>query len=263
MSRKVRLSDLFEGTRYQKVVLTVSILAFLLLELLIYLVCASEAGQKSRVIVTKDGVTIYETLGSTLSAYEVTTFERNYGPLKDYQVQVVTETKPFPFRAWVSSAVGIPVALVLLVAFVVRVFMALLYGEDSEGSGDPSAGGGESKHRFGSLMHLFKGISVFHVGFLLVISVLLLWMVPNFIGDFLTVSMAAIRDYKWFFLGLSVFLAVVLTWIIYLRYKLSKQMLDNQLDLEKYRFERQLLLERETTRQLLPDPPLRGTEDNS
>ena len=66
-------------------------------------------------------------------------------------------------------------------------------------------------------------------------------------------SMTAIREYKWFFLGTAIFLALLITWIIYLRYKLSRQMLENQLDLEKFRVERQLLVQQEPAH-LLPSP---------
>jgi hypothetical protein len=39
-------------------------------------------------------------------------------------------------------------------------------------------------------------------------------------------------------------------WVVYLRYKLSQKMIENQLDLEKFRVERQLLEEEQ--RPLLP-----------
>lgn len=250
MSQKLRLIDLFEENRYHKIILTVSVLAFLLLELLIYLAAASQAGQKSRVIVTDaNGAVKYETAGSSLTSYEKMVFENTFGPLDQYQVTIHTESQPFPFRAWVSAAVGIPVGLVLLVSFVVRAYLTLLYGEEKEAEGESEAA---QATRFGSLFQLFKRFSIFHVGFLLVIVVLLLWMVPNFIGDFLRISIITIREFKWFFLGASIFIAGLVTWIVFLRYKLSKKMLENQLDLEKFRVEKQLLLQAETTPPLLP-----------
>ncbi|GLI33788.1 hypothetical protein [Desulforhabdus amnigena] len=260
MSQKLRLQDLFEGTRYQKIVLTISVLAFLVLELLIYMASASQAGQKSRVIITDTaGKKVYETAGTALTSYEKLVFENNFGSLANYQVNLETEALPFPFRAWVSAAVGIPVGLILLVSFLVRVYLSLLYGEEKEKPDPSSEGAGDlKKNRFGSVLHSFQsfhGISIFHLGFLVVLGVLLLWMVPNFLGDFAKVTITAIREYKWFFLGSSIFLALIITWIIYLRYKLSKQMLENQLHLEKYRVEQQLLMQRET-------PPLLPSQMN-
>jgi hypothetical protein len=255
MSQKVRLLDVFEGKRYHKVVLVVSVLAFLVLELLIYLAAASQAGQKSSVIVTDaTGKKVYETSGGTLTSYEKLVFENTFGPLRNYQIQLQSETLPFPFRAWVSAAVGIPIGLVLLVSFLIKAYLSLLYGgEDREDVEEDAEGSSSVKNRFGGVFHSVNRISVFHVGFIVVIAVLLLWVVPNFLQDFATISMTAIRDYKWFFLGTAVFLALLITWIIYLRYKLSSKMLENQLDLEKFRVERQLLVQQESA-PLLPNP---------
>ncbi|MCK8602326.1 hypothetical protein [Desulfoferrobacter suflitae] len=245
MSQKVRLLDLFEGKRYQKIVLTIAVLAFLVLELLIYLAAASQAGQKTRVVVTDhNGAIKYETAGTSLTSYERMTFENTFGPLENYQIQIQTDSQPFPFRAWLSAAVGIPVGLVLLVSFVVKVYLNLLYGEEKDKPQSDSESA--TTNRFGSLFHLFNGFSIFHVGFFLVVAVLLLWMVPNFLGDFLKISIVTIREFKWFFLGASLFIAFLVTWVIFLRYKLSKKMLENQLDIEKFRVEKQLLIQAES-----------------
>lgn len=252
MSQKIRLLDVFEGNRRQRIVLIVSVLAFLILEVIIYLAAASDAGQKSRIIVTDaNGAKVYETLGSALTSYEKLNFENSYGSLSNYRVQLQTDTTPFPFRAWVSAAVGVPVGLVLLVSFLVRVYLSLLYGEEKDKSAKSEEPGG-APHRFASINRMFHGISVFHIGFLTVLAVLLLWMVPNFIGDFAKITFTAMREHSWFFGGAAVFLASMIAWVIYLRYRLSKKMLDNQLDLEKFRVEKQLLLQAETS-PLLPD----------
>lgn len=244
MTQGSRLQDVFEGRRHQKVVLAVSIFIFLILELIIYLAAASGSGQKSRIIITDaSGAKVYETAGAVLTSYEKLVFENNFGPLRDYQMHLETETLPFPFRAWLTSAVGVPVGLVLLVAFLVRAYLALLYGDKASGEKEREAAASGDNTSVGGLFQFFRNISVFHIGFLVVAAVLILWMVPNFLKDFATVSVAAIKEFQWFFLGLALFLAFLITWIIYLRYRLSKQMLENQLDLEKFRVEKQLLLE--------------------
>ena len=65
--------------------------------------------------------------------------------------------------------------------------------------------------------------------------------------------MAAMREYRWLFVGTAIFLALIITWIIYLRYRLARQVLENQLHLEKFRVEQQLLVQRESPR-LLSNP---------
>ncbi len=253
MSHKAHLLDVFEGKRYQKMVLAICVVTFLVLELLIYLTAASQAGQKSRIVITDaNGAKVYESAGNALTSYEKLVFENNFGPLQNYRIHLHTETSLFPFRAWLSAAVGIPIGLTLLVAFLVRVYLALLYGEEKEKSENPEDSS-PIKNRLGGVFNLFSGVSVFHIGFAVVIAVLLFWVVPNFLQDFASVSMAAVREYKWFFLGTAVFLALIITWSIYLRYRLSKQMLENQLNIEKYRLETQLIAHQETSR-LLPNP---------
>jgi len=253
MSHKVRLLDVFEGKRYLKIVLAASIFAFLVLELLIYLASASQAGQKSRIVITDtNGAKVYETQGSSLTSYEKLYFENTFGPLANHRIHLETEAKDFPFRAWLSAAVGIPIGLALLVSFLVRVYLLLLYGDEKEKK-EGSVEDLPKRNRLGSLFNSFDHISVFHIGFFIIVGVLLFWIVPNFLQDFATVLMTAMREYKMFFLGSAIFLALLITWIIYLRYKLSRQMLENQLDLEKFRVEKQLLIQREAP-QLLPEP---------
>lgn len=253
MSHKVGLLDVFEGKQYQKVILLVSVLAFLLLEILIYMAAAGQAGTRSRLIVLDaSGNKIFETSGTTATKYQQFEFENNYGPWASYQKRVETESSPFPFRAWLSAAVGIPVGLSLLVAYLVRTYIALMYG-DERGRGEDPDELLEKRPGLGGIFSAFQSVTVFHIGFLTVIAVLLFWIVPNFLQDIARISVSAIQEYKWFFLGVSLFLAAIITWMIYLRYKLSKQMLENQLHVEKYRLETQLLIHKETAG-LLPNP---------
>jgi hypothetical protein len=253
MSHREHLLGILEGKSHQKLILTVSVFVFLILELLIYLAAAGHSGQKSRIIISDiNGTKVYETPGAVLTSYEKLVFENNFGPLSNYRLQVETESLPFPFRAWLSSAVGIPLGLILLVAFIVRAYLSLLYGDKADKDKKTDSKGAE-QDTIGSFLGFFRNLSIFHIGFLTIVAVLVFWIVPNFVQDFAKLSMTAIREFSWFFAGVAVFLALVVVWIIYLRYKLSKQMLENQLNLEKFRVEKQLLLESKP-HQLLPNP---------
>jgi hypothetical protein len=244
MSQRLRLSDLLEEKRYQRIILTISVLAFLALELVIFYSAATQSGQKSRLIVTdKNGAVVWDTPGTSLTSYERIQFEATHGSLENYSIQIQREEFSFPFRAWVSAAVGIPVSLVLLVSFIVKAYLSLLFGDEKSG---PEGSAEAKASRFGSFFRIFSGVSIFHVGFFLVLGVLLLWLVPNLLGDFARISIVTVREFKWFFLGASLFIAFLVTWVILLRYRLSKKMLDNQLDLEKFRVEKQMLIQMET-----------------
>ncbi|MEJ5364602.1 MAG: hypothetical protein WHS86_05855 [Desulfosoma sp.] len=234
---KPRLLDFFESNHHLKLVLSLTVLFLLILETLIYLTAASQAGQRTRLIITNtEGQKIYETTGSTLSSYEKMVFESTFGPLDRYRMHLQSEERPFPFRAWLSAAIGVPVGLILIIAFAIKAFLNLLYG-DPEHHPEATPHPLPQEGRFTSLFEIFKGISVFHVGVLVVVGVVLFWMVPNLLGDFGRVAWAFLREYKILVFGGALFLAGLLIWIIYLRYRLSKQVLQNQVEIEKLRLE--------------------------
>ncbi|MFZ2445082.1 MAG: hypothetical protein WAW37_01870 [Syntrophobacteraceae bacterium] len=240
MAHNLRLFELFEGRKSPKIVLAVSVILLLVLELAIYIAVSSQSGLKSRVVVADtNGTKVYESAGTALTSYEKMTFENNFGPLRNYSTHVETELVPFPMRTWVLLAIGIPMGLILLLSFLVQVWLLLLNGSPREAPGNMAAADG--KTRIDSFLSASRNFSVLHVGFVIVLAMLILWLVPSFLGDVAKSCFGAVREYQWFFVGLAVFAGGLLTWIIYLRYRLSKQMLDNQLEIEKYRIKTQLL----------------------
>jgi hypothetical protein len=242
MGEKGQLSDLLDNKVHQRTVLGICLVLLLVLEVVIYYSAASQAGRITRLVVSdQGGEKVYETLGNTMSTYQQIVFEETHGPLENYDIRVESEFRPFPTRVWLASAVGVPIGLILLMLFLVRVFLTLVHG-DSDGSS--KAGREEEvKQRFGLSFSLFRGISVVQVGLLFLIGAFLLWLVPEFLLSIIKHSIEAAREFKWFFLGFGVFLALLLAWFIYLRFRLSKQMMDNELKLEKYRLEYQSLAE--------------------
>jgi len=250
MHDKGRLSELLDNKAHQRIVLGICVLLILVLEVMIYLSAANTARQISTIIVTDhSGRKVYEAPGSTLTSYQQMLFEETHGPLADYNVYIKTDSHPFPTRTWLSSAAGIPIGLILLMVFLVRVFMALVHGESTQGgakeSTQPETG------RFGSSLALFRGISVFHAGLLFLVGALLLWLVPEFLLNVVEIGVSAVREFTWVVVGLAVFLALIIMWVVYLRYRLSKYSLDNQFGLEKVRLEHQPPVQAQTL--LLPD----------
>jgi hypothetical protein len=117
--------------------------------------------------------------------------------------------------------------------------MALVHGDSDRGNRD--RGENKEKHWFG--LPLFRGISVFQLGLVFLAGALLLWLVPEFLLSIIGHSIKAAREFRWFFLGFGIFLALLIAWFVYLRFKLSKHMMDNELKLEKYRLEYKALTE--------------------
>ena len=242
------LADVLSGQRYQKTVLIICIVVLLFIEIAVFVAALNSSGKKSRVIVyDKNGYKVFETEGTTLSTYEKVVFENNFGPLSNYHIKIETEKIPFPFRAWLAAAVGIPIGLVLIIAFIIKAYLALLYGDGEE----ESDSGARSRGALGSFLSQATRVSVFPLGLAILVLVLLMWMVPNFVGEFAKLSVKTIREFKWFFLGVCVFLGALICWVIYLRYKLSKQAIENEKDIEKYRLEIKLLEEKKDKQLLL------------
>ena len=251
MTQKLKLSDIFEDKESHKSILKIAIVMLLSLEAIIYFVAAAHSGTDSWVdIYNTKNQKIFETKGKVLTSYEKLVFEKTYGPLSNYRVRVEARTTPFPFRAWLAVAVGVPIGFMLLLTYLVRAYLSFVGGVEEEHRND-AASLEDKSGRFGRWFG-WRRLSLFHFGFFILVCVLALWLVPDFVAGVTREAVSLIVKYKWFFLGVFVFFAFLLTWIIYLKYKMSERMMDRQMDLEKFRVEKQLLLEQEA-RPALPE----------
>jgi hypothetical protein len=255
MTQKIQFSDLFEDKEIHRTILKAGLWFLLMLELVIFLWAAFHSGVKSTVAVyDANNNKIYQTEGAVMTTYERRIFESSYGPLSNYQIKVESRSVPFPFRAWLAVAVGAPIGVVLLLNYLVRAYLTFLGGEEPEKSSESETQngplGGQGLHpRFA-----LRRLSVFSLGMLVVVCLSLIWLVPDFMAAVARVILAFVLQFKWFFLGLTVFAASLVVWIIYLRYKIQGKMMEHQVDLEKFRVEKQLLLESNHRMSLLGAP---------
>lgn len=239
MAKSLSLSELFEDTKYPRRVLAIGAILLLLLQSVILAAVCSQSGLKSRVcILDSEGRKIYESTGTTLSSYEKIMFENNFGPLRNYATQIESDMVPFNYRAWILLAVGIPLGLMLMLFFMAQVWLILLNGSPKEDTSEEKARG---TTRFTAFLSISKNFSVLGVGFIITISMLILWLIPSILGDVAASFFRAVGDYPFFFMGMAIFFGGLIVWVIYLRYKLSKQMLSNQMEIEKYRIQKQML----------------------
>jgi hypothetical protein len=245
MADKLKLSDIFDDRESHKTILKIGIVMFLLMELIIYLVANAHSGTKSWVeVYNSKGDMVYETQGNVLTTYEKLVFQNTYGPLSNYNVKVVTRTSAFPFRAWLAVAVGAPIGFMLLLTYLVRAYLLFVSGAEEE-TAHEQASLEDRSDRFGRLFQ-WRRLSLFHLGFFIVICVLALWLIPDYVAEIARGALGLVLQYKWFFLGVFVFISSLFVWIIYLKYKISQKMMDRQMDLEKFKIEKQLLLEQES-----------------
>ncbi|MBU0699087.1 MAG: hypothetical protein KKE59_06660 [Proteobacteria bacterium] len=187
--------------RENKTLIIIIAVVLFLLELEIFALAAMKSGRKSWLqIANAQGNIIHETDGGNLSQFNKYYFEKTFGPLDQYQFRLITKEIQFPFRAWFSAAVGIPVGVILLFGFAVRAFQALFYGEAHEQeTKDLSETGNE--YRFEKIIAAISRFNIFTIGFLVLLGVFCWWVIPNLIIYAGQLGIETLTRYKWFFLS--------------------------------------------------------------
>lgn len=250
-----------EIIKENKTLFLVIIIIFFLIEVEIFAVALMRSGRQSWMnVLDNEGQVIYEVKGAVLTNFNKYYFENTFGPLEKYQVQIVTKESKFPFRAWLSATVGVPVGLVLLLAFVLKAAMAILYGKSSSDGGDEMYSDGdttsEKSSRKGArlksgaenLLFQVSRLNIFIIGFLILSSVLLYWIVPNLLSFLAKAGMETILDFKWFFIAAVSALFLLFAWFMYMKYQLARKSMDAQTEIKKY----ELQLEYAKNRDALP-----------
>ncbi len=224
-----------------KTLFLVIIIGFFLIEVEIFAVALMKSGRQSWMNVMDDsGEIIYEVKGSTLTNFNKYYFENTFGPLDKYQVKLATKEVPFPFRAWLSATIGIPVGLVLLLAFVLKAAMAMLYGknfpaEEDDGPAETSSKkGSHLKIGAENILHQISRLNIFIIGFLILSGVLLYWIVPNLLSFLAKTSIETILNFKWFFIALVSALFLLFAWFMYMKYQLARKSMEAQTEIKKF-----------------------------
>jgi hypothetical protein len=218
-----------------KTLFIIVIVGLFLIELEIFAVAAIKSGRQSWLqVVDRQGHVIHETDGDNLSDFNKYYFEKTFGPLTDYQVKLMVRDTPFPFRAWFSAAIGLPIGMVLLFAFVIRAYAFLILGDrpkDTVGPDAPPA----AQSRFEAVLNRVSRLNIFIIGFLVFMAVFAYWVIPNTISYAGRMGIDTLIRYKWFFLALAAVLIGFFIWIIYLRYLLARKTIESQTEVNKYR----------------------------
>jgi len=237
----------FSLLKEYRVLVGIIITGLFLIEFQIFSFAAINSGKQPRLkVINKSGRVVYEIKGSTLANFNKTRFEKAFGPFENYQVKLTQRYIPFPFRAWFSAAIGVPVGLVLLLAFVLKAVMVFIYGGEEDITDNGQSG---NKHERKSIHDhernktaagvesLLLSISRFNIpiiGFLVICMVFLLWMIPNTLSFLAETSMNTILKFKWVFLGGFIAVFILFAWFMYMKYKLAKKMIDAETEIKKF-----------------------------
>jgi hypothetical protein len=213
----------------------------LLVEIEIFALAAMKSGHQSRLeVYNHQGHLVYETDGTNLSQFNRSYFEKTFGPLDQYEVRLSRHDRPFPFRAWFVAAVGVPLGIVLLFAFVVRAVQGIFQGRG--GSPEPVIEGGMDRppaddSRLVRLFAQFSRLNIFALGALVLGLVLAYWIFPNLVVYLGQVGLETLLRFKWFFIAAAMMGFGLVVWIIYLRYRLACKSIESREQVEKYRLQ--------------------------
>lgn len=232
MSKK----NLMAIIREHRTLFIVIAVGLFIIELEIFIIAAMKSGDKSVIQVKNtNGEVIYESDGNNLSQFDKYYFEQNFGPLDQYQLNLVTRRVPFPFRAWFVAAFGLPVGGILLFAFVIRAYLAIFYPDQlARVSTSAKFEGGSRLERF--LLRVSR-YNIFVIGFLILMGILAYWVVPNVIVYVGRISIETLVRYKWVFIAATAVCLGLVVWVVYLRYLLARKSIESQTELEKHRLE--------------------------
>lgn len=223
-----------------KRVFIVAAVVLLFLEIEIFALAALKSGPQTQLqIVDGRGHILFSVKGNHLSRQDKAKFEQTFGPLSNYQVTLETRDRPFPFRAWLAAAVGLPVGAVLLLGFFVRAYEALFIKADKAEKlleeEQPPTG------RLNSILSRISRFNIFVLGGLVLVFAVGLWALPYMLVEAGRHSIDFIARYKGIVLSaVFIFLGLVV-WIIYLRYRLAAKALEGQVAVEKYRLQLEIL----------------------
>lgn len=233
------MSSLFRENKTLFIIIAVGVF---LIELEIFAIAAMKSGRTSQLeIRDQKGNIVHIADGNDLSSFNKYYFEKTFGPLDQYQVNLVTHEGSFPFRAWFTAAIGIPVGAVLLFAFVSRAVAALFYDHAIDPATPDKTMSGEIQHQAAGRIEKIAAsvgrLNIFAIGFIILAAVLAYWILPNFILYLGGLGVETVLRFKWFFLALGLVFLAVFIWIVYLRYLLAKKSIDSQTEVEKFRLQ--------------------------
>ena len=231
MSKK----NLMTIIRENRTLFIVIAVGLLLIELEIFVLAAMKSGRQSVILVmTPAGEVIYESDGRNLSQFDKYYFEQNFGPLDQYRLKLNTREIPFPFRAWFAAAFGLPIAAILMFAFVVKAYLAMFYGDKLKESGEALTPSDDASMLERFLVRVSQ-YNIFIIGFLVLMAILAYWVFPNFIVYIGHLGVDTLIRYKWLFIAVAAISLGLLIWVIYLRYLLARKSIESRTDLEKHR----------------------------
>jgi hypothetical protein len=232
-------------TKENKTLLFIIAFFLLVLEIQIFFYASSRSGDISTIQVLNDrDEVIYESSANKLYKFDKYYFEANFGPLESYRVRRFKVDRPFPYRGWLISAIGLPIGFILILGFIVRAWAVFFKGDKAdwnmEAPSDPDAANNNGEPGANVLERLIdkvSGLNVFVLGFV-ILSILFLYLVlPDMILFLSRAGIDTIVRFHWFFIAAALAMTGIFVWFIYLKYLIAKKTIESRTEIEKIKLQ--------------------------
>ncbi len=213
------------------------------LELQIFISAVMKSGDHSKIqVLNTQNEVIYESDENKLYQFDRYYFEKTFGPLDTYKKRRLDINRPFPFRGWIISAIGIPVGFMLVLGFIVKAWAVFFKGEKptydhSDGDFVHPPEKKEPVGRIENLIHTVSKMNIFVLGFFIVATLFLYWVLPDMIMYISRMGLETIIRFKWFFISVFLCFAALFAWFIYLRYLLARKSIESRTEIEKMKLQ--------------------------
>lgn len=232
----MKSSPISRRLQENKTLFAIIVVGLFLLELEIFALAAMTAGKHSVLqVLDNKGNVIHESSGNNLSDFNKKQFEQIFGSLDKYTVRLDTHKTPFPFRAWFVAAICVPIGAMMLFGFIVKAYLTLFHKEEVDNDQPPSESGSDPQNKLDSTLNRISRMNIFNIGFLIFVGVVSYWIVPNSLTYLGHVGIEFFTRFKWVYVGMVAIVVCIVLWIIYLRYKLAKQSIESQTEIQKHR----------------------------
>jgi len=212
---------------------------FAVVEFAILMICVVSAANQTLVrVYDPDSTMVYEDI---YSANALTEFKQVYG-IKSFKEEgfVVTRVlvdNKFPTRTWIALSICIPLALILFVVFVVRIYEDLFHlkKKQPEPETKNSREFAFEETRFEKLFSTLGRLNIYSLGATVIVAAFLYWMVPDLLVYIGKISYQTISELKWVLLCLVLLGGAYFICKMFLSYKTKIKIIQQQSEIQKNR----------------------------
>lgn len=217
---------------------------FAIIEFGILMVCVFYSGNQDIVkIYNPENELVYENF---YNANHVSEFKSIYG-IDNFKEEgfivkrIVLENK-FPTRAWIALSICIPIAVILFVVFIEKVFTDMFpykagSGASSENQNKENGkeGSGFEETRFEKLFSTLGRLNIYSLGSTVIIVVFLYWMIPDLLIHLGKISYQTISELKWVILCVVLLGGAYILLKTVLLYKTKTEIIKQQAEIQIHR----------------------------